>query len=370
VKFKTRDYFSFTSHSAFGASIGAWFRILFQNKFLIHPFLIPKVLFISGAVILSSPFQWFERLKYRKKLKSVQIKNPVFIIGHPRSGTTFLHYLMSKDPSFGYCTTLQAMIPHLFLTWSGFFSGLLSKALPEKRPMDNLKMGSDLPKEEEFALAGYGPESMVTGYYFPKNFNRNIKENVLFEDNPSGQKRWKENFDHFLRKLTLLNQGKPLLLKSPANTARVKEILSLYPDAKFIHIYRNPFDVFQSHLHLFKKLLPMLAFLEVSDEELEEIVFETYIKIHVKYFREKSLIPKGNLIELRYEDFVKEPLKHLENIYHSIQLDGFENAKPFFEEELKEYKDYSRNKFTLPKELAEKIEERLEFAINELGYRV
>ena len=325
-------------------------------------------MFISGAIILSIPFQIFESLWYRKKLNAVKIKAPVFIIGHPRSGTTFLHYLMSKDPAFGYCTTVQAMIPHLFLTWSGFFSRLLSKALPETRPMDNMKMGSALPKEEEFALAGYGPESMVTGYYFPKNFNLNFDRNVLFKENSNGEKRWKKNFDHFIRKLSLVNYGKTLLLKSPANTARIKEILSVYPDAKFIHIYRNPYDVFQSHLHLFKKLLPMLSFQQVSDQQLEEIVFETYIKIHQKYFAEKSLIPAGNLIEVRYEDLVSAPLNHLENIFRSVKLEGFENAKPFLIKELQAYKDYRKNKFTLSKELAEKIARRLKFALDEFGY--
>jgi len=368
VKFKTRDYFSFTSHSAFGASAVAWFRILSENKFLIHPLFIPKVIFITGAVILSIPFQWYERLVYRRKIEAVKIKNPVFILGHPRSGTTFLHYLMSKDPAFGYCTTVQAMIPHLFLTWSGFFSRLLSKALPEKRPMDNMKMGSALPKEEEFALAGYGPESMVTGYYFPKYFNRNFDRNVLFKENSNGEKRWKKNFDYFIRKLSLGNEGKTLLLKSPANTARVKEILSMYPEAKFIHIYRNPYDVFQSHLHLFKKLLPMLSFQQVGDQQLEEIVFETYIKIHEKYFAEKSLIPPGNLVEVRYEDFVLNPMNNLENIYRSVKLEGLESAKPLFGKELQAYTDYSKNKFTLSKEHAEKISSRLQFAFNEFGY--
>lgn len=263
---------------------------------------------------------------------------------------------------------MQAMIPHLFLTWSGFFSGILSKALPDTRPMDNLKMGTDLPKEEEFALVAYGSESMVTGYYFPKNFVRNLKQNVLFKNNPFAEKNWKKNFDHFLRKLTFANGDKKLLLKSPANTARVKEILSLYPDAKFIHIYRNPYDVFQSHLHLFKKLLPMLSFQEISDEELGEIVFSTYILIYEKYFGEKNLIPKGNLVEIRYEDFVAEPLHQIENIYKAISLPGFENAKPLMEAELKTYRNYEKNIFMMDDALAVKIAERFSFAFEKLGY--
>ena len=368
MKFTPKDYFSFTSHSAFGSGLRAWINILWQNKFAIHPLLIPKVLFISGAIILSTPFRLYERIRFREKIKKAEVKNTVFILGHPRSGTTFLHYLMSKDPAFGYCTTAQAMIPHLFLTWSGFFSGILSKALPKTRPMDNMKMGTELPKEEEFAMVAYGIESMVSGYYFPKNFIRNLEKNVIFKNNPSGEIKWKKNLDHFLRKLKLVNSDKILLMKSPANTARVKEILSLYPNAKFIHIYRNPYDVFQSHFHLFKKLLPMLSFQEISDEELEEIVFSTYIMIYEIYFKEENLIPKENFVEIRYEDFIDNPIHHIENIYKTLSFSGFENAKPHFTEELESYKHYSKNKFTMDEVLATKIASRLKFAFEKLGY--
>lgn len=370
MKFTPKDYVSFTSHSAFGSGLRAWINILWQNKFAIHPLLIPKVIFISGAIILSTPFRLYERTRFREKIKKSDIKHPVFILGHPRSGTTFLHYLMSKDPAFGYCNTTQAMIPHLFLTWSGFFSGILSKALPKTRPMDNMKMGTELPKEEEFALVAYGIESMVTGYYFPRNFIRNLENNVIFKNNPSGEIKWKKNLDHFLRKLKLVNSEKILLMKSPANTARVKEILSVYPDAKFIHIYRNPYDVFQSHLHLFKKLLPMLSFQEICDEELEEIVFSTYIMIYENYFKEKNLIPNENLVEIRYEDFVADPFHQIENIYKALSFPEFENAKPHFTEELESYKHYSKNKFTMDEALASKIASRLKFAFDQFGYSI
>ena len=370
MKFRPRDYFSFTSHSAYGSLLGAWWKILLENKFSVHVFLLPKLLFITAAIFLSAPFRWYERVKFRKKIRHATVKSPVFILGHPRSGTTFLHYLLSNDPSFGYCTTTQAMIPHLFLTWSGFFSGILSKALPETRPMDNVKMAPGLPKEEEFALAAYGPESIVTGYYFPKNFLKNFEKNVLFKNNTEGENNWKEHLDHFIRKLILVNGNKRLLLKSPFNTVRIKQILELYPDAKFIHIYRNPLEVFQSHLHLFKKLLPMLSFQEISDGELEEIVFSVYVQIHEKYFKEKHLIPQGNLSEIRYEDLIADPIMHLENIYKTLSLPGFEKSKPAFEKELTSHRNYTRNNFSMDPVLAEKIEKRWRFAFEKFGYGI
>lgn len=234
--------------------------------------------------------------------------------------------------------------------------------------MDDLKMGSELPKEEEFALAAYGIESMAAGYYFPENFERQFEKHILFKNNPSSEKKWMLNFDHFLKKLTVVNGDKSLLLKSPANTARVKSILSLYPDAKFIHIYRNPFDVFQSHLHLFKKLLPLLSFQEVSDETLEEIVFRVYIQIHEKYFNERDLIPKGNLVDVRYEDLIAEPLYNIEKIYDTLNLHGFEKAKPAIEAELHTYRNYNKNRFVMNDSLAAKIADRFQFVFDQFGY--
>jgi omega-hydroxy-beta-dihydromenaquinone-9 sulfotransferase len=175
--------------------------------------------------------------------------------------------------------------------------------------------------------------------------------------------------DYFLRKLTAANQRRQLLLKSPANTARIKLILELYPDAKFIHIYRNPYDVFQSHLHMFKKLMPMLSLQHISDESLDEIVFATYIMIHEKFFSEKTLIPKGHLTEISYEDFIADPLKGLEEIYSDISLPGFQSAKTAFEEELKSYNDYTPNKFTMEPALAAKIKHRFHFAFEKFGYK-
>ncbi len=369
MQFKTKHYFSFASHSSFGCGLRAWIKILYRNNFSIHPFFIPKALFISSAILLSTPLRWFEKIKFKKKILQTEIKNPVFIIGHPRSGTTFLHYLISKDPAFGFCATYQAMIPHIFFTASGFFNSVISKALPAKRPMDNLRMGTLLPKEEEFALAAFGPESMVTGYLFPKHFLKIFRESVTFKNgNSASEKNWKKNFDYFLRKLTLAESGKKLLLKSPANTARVKQILSLYPDAKFIHIYRNPFDVYQSYLHLFHKLLPMLSFQQITDEAIEELIFASYIEMYQTYFNDKVLIPQQNLVEIKYENFITDPLSHLEKIYSGIQLEGFEAAKPFIKKELETYNNYQRNEFTLSAALEENIIARWEFAFNAFGY--
>ena len=138
-------------------------------------------------------------------------------------------------------------------------------------------MGTFLPKEEEFAMASIGPESLVAGYLFPQHFIENFKKHVLFDNNElKPENNWKQNFDYFLRKISYSEPGKTLLLKSPGNTGRIKQILSLYPDAKFIHISRNPFDVYQSNVHLYKKLLPLISLQKIQTDEVERFVLESY----------------------------------------------------------------------------------------------
>ena len=70
----------------------------------------------------------------------------------------------------------------------------------------------------------------------------------------------------FVKKLNYKHAGKRILLKSPSNTGRVKEILDLYPDACFIHIHRDPFEVYQSNEKLYEKILPLLGFQKVENK--------------------------------------------------------------------------------------------------------
>ncbi len=71
--------------------------------------------------------------------------------------------------------------------------------------------------------------------------------------------RWKEALVLFLKKLTY-KYDRPMLLKSPPHTARVRLLLELFPDARFLHIRRNPYTVFLSTRHLFTELTRALEF--------------------------------------------------------------------------------------------------------------
>jgi hypothetical protein len=101
---------------------------------------------------------------------------------------------------------------------------------------------------------------------------------------------------------------------------------------------------------------------------LEESTFECYEALYKKYFNEKILIPKGNLVEIDYAVFIKNPLLSLQKIYDHLNLKGFNTAVKSIEEELNEYKNYETNRFVLDEKTRQKIATRWKFAFDELGY--
>ena len=65
--------------------------------------------------------------RYEKLLADKPLEHdPVFILGHWRSGTTFMHNVFSCDKHFGYNTTYQTVFPHLMMWGQPFFKKNMS----------------------------------------------------------------------------------------------------------------------------------------------------------------------------------------------------------------------------------------------------
>jgi len=72
-------------------------------------------------ILVSTPFRWYEELYYYTYVrKSKKTSDPVFIIGHWRSGTTYLHHVLAADHQMGYVTTYQTVFPHYLYSKSLF----------------------------------------------------------------------------------------------------------------------------------------------------------------------------------------------------------------------------------------------------------
>ena len=363
-----------TGHFLMGCRLDVWLRLLRENGFSIEKSRIPQALLITAVSTALSPAALTEKLIYKKKIEaSAPTKEPVFVLGHWRSGTTYLQNMMSQDPQFGWADPVNTVImPYSFLLGKTFQNSV-AKGLADGRPMDNVQYSMDSPMEETFALLTISTHSIIHMIAFPANWKRYLSEAFL-EDLPDQKKReWRKAYDYVIRKLSYANGGKQLLLKSPDNTAHVAEIHALYPDARYINIHRDPYATIRSTIHMFRVQMEQLRLgpaPENMDEIIEDVVVEIFRRMYESLFRAEALIPENRRVDLAYADFCAAPVERLREIYKTLELSGFEEARPRFEDYAARQKNYVKNNFTISPGLCRKINEKLGFYFERYGYEM
>jgi hypothetical protein len=334
----------------------------------------PKLLIIIAINLINMPFRTYERRFINPRFKNLPIKKePVFILGHWRSGTTHLHNLLSQDPQMGYTTTYQSVFPDTMFNKSGrfIFENFTRLLIPRTRKGDNVKLDPSNPQEEEFSLGDKTPISFYYFWMFPQNIINYYNSFIRFIGIPKNEMdSWKANYKLLIKK-ALKNTGRERFLsKNPSNTARIKVLLEMFPNAKFIHIYRNPVEVFLSTSNFYKTMMPHLKLQNISQEEVDRHILDIYKMLMNDYFEQKELIPIDNLVEIAFEDLEQKPEKILNAIYGKLNLPGFENAKPNFEAYLQKMKDYQKNTHKISKDKLERILGEWDFTMKKFGYSI
>ena len=332
--------------------------------------MLPSFALTLLGTLCLSPVRAWERLVHGRAIANTKLQqDPVFIIGHWRSGTTHLHNVMSQDDRFGYLSTLHALFPTCAVTLgkSQVMKNLLAGLLPEKRMMDNVKMALDYPQEEEFSVSCITTHSHHCNY-FPSTIRQSFDKYVLFDVDDKGRQQWKKAYLETIRKISYTTGGKRLILKNPYNTARIPILLEMFPNAKFIHIYRNPYNIYVSALHDFIREAEEMALQDFSEDNFASICYELYQKLMTRYWETKHLVPKGNLAEVAFEAFEQQPLLEIKRIYQELELD----LNPAQERNITDYlaslSDYRRNQYTYSASLAAEIKRKWGFALDKMQY--
>jgi len=355
-------------HPLFGISTRKWIRLVTRNGGIDRTYL-GKATFITVTSLATAPARVLFKLRYGARINNTPIQNPpVFIIGHWRTGTTYLHELMSQDPQFCYVSLWETLLPDSFLIFEQM-KPFLARFLPSTRPMDEIRVEMDGPYEDEAALAVLLPWSFFHCLHFPRNAEEQYQKAVHFQGlTPEEVDQWKNAYLTFIKTVTLANHGKRLLSKNPPNTARLTALLDLFPQARFIHIYRNPYKVYLSTKKMRHNVLKQLALQDTREEDLEGHVINNYRRLMDRYFKDKEQIPKEQLIELRYEDLIADPVGQVKMIYEKLQLPGFEDALPEMNKYLQRQAKYKTNVYAIDKKIIEYVYKNWKQEIDRWGY--
>jgi len=233
--------------------------------------------------------------------------------------------------------------------------------LSEKRPQDDVSFGPDFPAEDDFALNNLSLTSTLPGrLVLPDEWQRFRRFHDLQGLTAREMAKWRFAQWSFLYKMARLAGNRALLLKTPSHTARIPELLDLcggfgnddggdrgeriVNGPKFIHIARDPESVIESNIRMLQRLSIYHLQDRPADEVLGERVVEEYVRTEERYLATRDSIPKGHLVEVRYDDLVARPCEVMRSVYDRLGFawsDAFEmNLNAY----LASVRDYKRAK--------------------------
>lgn len=366
-KVETNPYPLWVARFWHGMRLGPWLRLVARNKARISLTRWPLASTITMSAVLNSLLRPLQELFVGKYVERTQIKDaPIFIIGHWRSGTTLLHELLVLDERYTFPTTYECLAPNHFLI-SDWLVTRLKFLLPKKRPMDNMITGWDRPQEDEFALCNMGLPSPYLTMAFP-NSPPHDRQYLTLDGLPAADvERWKTGLKWFLQHVTF-RDPKRIILKSPPHTARVKTLLELFPDARFVHIVRNPYAIFGSTVKLWKSLYKTQGLQEPKYEGLDEYVFSCFEEMYTALERDRALVPAERFYEVTYEDLVRSPIDRMQQLYEHLNLGEFELVRPKLEAYFKDQQDYRSGSYQISDELRDEIDRRWGKFMRKYGY--
>jgi omega-hydroxy-beta-dihydromenaquinone-9 sulfotransferase len=373
----------------------------------------PRLLFLTMMSILNSLLGWFDFMLYGNEIAHARIHpRPVFILGHPRTGTTLLQSLLAMDQiRFTTCSTFCAGFPSSFLSFESIGKILFRGVMDDHRPMDNVPLGFDLPQEDEIATnvmsTGTSPYMSLffmkqepefrPFYAFDDTALRNKHDNNDEYLEPSlmaeARKQWTESFLHLLRKLTVRDERRQrqtsssssssstlkrrLLLKSPVHTARIPLLLQLFPEAQFIYMHRHPYDVLRSAMHMADTTYWYTYLNTPTDDQIMEFILRQYEILFERYEMGRQQILQNatshhsQLIEISFDDLSHHPIETVQRIYKSLGWTMTQNYQRLLQAELTDVLSYQRNCHKeLSPDLKHVVNQRWGPSIQRFGYKM
>ncbi len=338
-----------------GVTVRTWLRALRDNNFQVSPSCVPRALTITYYSILNSLIGWCEEVRFGRDITDVEVPPPLFILGHWRQGTSHLHNLLTVDRRFAYPTTYEALFPHTFLLTEWLAPKVFGMFMPKRRPMDRMEWNMASPLEDEFAICAADLSSPCLAWAFPRRRQHYERFLTLRNVSSAERHRWCETLVWFVKKLTVKN-GRPLVLKSPPHTARLRLLVELFPEARFVHIRRNPFHVFPSTRKTMLANLRLHCLQRDNWDDLDDWIFRQYRTMYDAYFEDLPGVPSERFVEVSFEDLERDPIEQIRMIYSRVGLPAFAEVEPRLRSYVASLAGYEKNRFpALPPDLEARI---------------
>jgi omega-hydroxy-beta-dihydromenaquinone-9 sulfotransferase len=265
-------------------------------------------------------------------LRRTEVRGPVFCVGHARSGTTYLHRLMTKDPQFSYVLMYEMFFPSLLekRLWRLMFrldEIALGKRLRRRADAlsdrafaatdDMHSTGLFAAEEDDFLLTF----SLASGFWivlFPYMGELDFYHVDRWPERK--RRRMMTFYMECVRRQVALNGGGTHLSKNPTFCGRVESLIETFPDAKFIVPVRNPYETIPSLLKMLQSSWSMHGrdehLIRHSLHVLADQSFDSYeypLDVLARHPETRSCV-------VDYRDLVSQPSVTMRRIYEQLGL--------------------------------------------------
>jgi hypothetical protein len=254
--------------------------------------------------------------KANAQIAQQQIRQPLVVLGLPRSGTTILHILLAADPEHRVPQSWEAMEPSLprgddderrriqratrnfrCLRW-------LAPAFYRVHPM-----GARLPQECVSLMSpSFLSDQYDTMFYIPAYRTWFLKQSLR----PAY-----EFHRRILQHLQFRQNGRRWILKAPAHMFALPTLLSIYPDALFVQTHRAPLDCVASVSSLIT-LLRRLFSDTVDPRQIGHDALRYWSETMRSFLQERDRLPPNRIVDLSYEELRRDPIAAVRRIYQQF----------------------------------------------------
>ncbi len=274
--------------------------------------------------ILFEPLRITELVLYRGKIHRHQLTaDPIFILGHWRSGTSYLQEQISANESYTTTTIFRFLFADSYILGEKWLKPILNwvcRTFNIPYSFQRTTMNMDLVGELESAMCqACSPYSYTWGHLFPSKFTQWVNQMILLEDN-NNKEGWIADYDFLIRKLSFHSMGKRVVVKSPGDTARASILLKKYPNAKFLYIERDPTAVLKSNQYLWNVIIRENSIHRISESEIDQHIKTTLSTLKSSYYTFKNLVPKNQLIEISFDELISDTPAVLRTVQNQLEL--------------------------------------------------
>lgn len=286
--------------------------------------------------------------------KEKDVWQPIFIVGNPRSGTTFLHRLLAKDEANFAVMRTWEMVFAPSITLRRVMKGLRAAdrvlGSPVQRLIDAVerrwqkrnvmhKIALQAPEEDEYLL--FHIWSSLKIWLYVALLDEAMPYTYFDTAMPEAEKERIMTFYKSCLQRHLYAAGterKHYLSKNPSFSPMIDTLYSYFPNAKIIYLARNPLDMIPSFISL-KECEWELLDQPIKDDRNREYVLDMAQHWYSYPLERLKHVPQGNYIVVNFDDLVQKAESTVARIYKRFGL----QMEPAFAQILHEEGEKARN---------------------------